>query len=428
MNRTMTHRYRTGTALAMLCSIVLLVSCTDWDEFKKYTKDGEITYPGRFDSVAIFPGKERVRIWGKLTADPSVRSAKIFWNNDQNSVEFQIDGAGSNYLFDEIVDVTEGTKSFTLHTFDAAGNSSVGTIATGVSYGDRYRNTLTNRAIKSIAYDDAETTIVWDIVDPKLGPESMEVVYDDGTGPVVVVTPASEATTVLPNLDYANEGFTWRTVYRPLPGSNGLIPIDTFSTTYSFRDIPVFAEEELDRSLFTEASYTGDAPANGGSGGIDGMWDGQPLNSYGGTNFTDIGSGSSTPQMITFDLGLNVELTHIKVFPFLEWWGSYYVFSTIRDYEIYGASNPSASGDLDGSWTLLASGTFDKPSGLPKDNESDEDKALAAGGFPVDVDPDAPKVRYIRIRCLSNYEAHWTGGSQAFFSVAEIKVFGMLPQ
>ncbi|WP_112746096.1 DUF4998 domain-containing protein [Pseudochryseolinea flava] len=429
MNKILLKRKMKGAGvLAFIGCVALLVSCSDWDEFKKYTKDGEIVYPGKFDSVAIFPGKERVRVWGTLTADPKIKTAKIFWDNNKDSAEFEIDGGGTGYIFDEIVDIGEGVKSFVLHTYDANGNKSVGASAIGVSYGDRYRNTLSNRRIKSIAYDDAATTIIWDIIDVKLGPEAMEVHYETPNGDTIVRTPANAATTVLPKLDYANDGFLWKTIYRPLAGNNGLVPIDTFSTPFTTRDVPVFVEKELDRSNFKEAFYTGDTFGNGGAGGIDAMWDGQAQNSYGGANFTDIGTGGSSPQMITFDLGMNVDVTQIKIYPFLEWWGSYYVFSTIRDYEIYGASNPSSNGALDESWTLLASGTFAKPSGQAKDQESDADKDLAKAGFVVNVDPDAPKVKYIRIRCLKNYEAHWNNASQGFFSIAEIKVSGMLPQ
>jgi hypothetical protein len=425
MNNILNRKHKLLSTIGLLCFVVL-VSCSDWDDFKKYTDEGEIIYPGKFDSVAVFSGDNRVRLWGQMTADPKVTSAKIFWNNNQDSAEFAIDGAGADYVFDQIIDIAEGVNSFTLYTYDAAGNKSVPAIVTGVAFGDRYRNTLYNRGIKSIAYDDAVTTIYWDIIDTRLGPEEMEVRYTNVDGEeVIVTTAASETSTALPNLNYGEDGFTWRTIYRPLAE---LTPIDTFATAYSARGVPTFAEEELDRSLFAEAFFTGDTFGNGGAGGIDAMWDEQAQNSYGGANFTDINSAWSSPQMITFDLGLKVDVTQIKIYPFQEWWGSYYVFSTIRDYEIYGSASPSSSGALDETWTLLASGTFAKPSGLGKDNESDADKALAIGGFPVTVDPDAPKVRYIRIRCLKNYEAYWQNGTSGFFSIAEIKISGMLPQ
>ena len=413
--KKLNNRYSKYGAIGFAFGLALLVaSCTtEWDDFKKYTADGEIIYPGKFDTVSVFPGDYRVRLLGKLTADPKVTSAKVFWNADQDSIEFPIESAGADYVFDEIIDINEGVQSFTLYTYDADGNKSVGYTVTGKSYGDRYRNTLYNRDIKSIVYDDAATTIYWDIVDPKLGPESMEVTYLLDGEATTVISPASEATTVLPGLDYANEGFTWRTIYRPLAEDEDglLIPIDTFATQSSARGVPTFSEEELDRSLFAEAFYNGDTFGNGGAGGIDAMWDEAPQNAYWGTNFTDINSAWSSPQMITFDLGMKVDVTQLKIYPFQEWWGSYYAFSTIRDYEIYGSAAPSSSGALDDTWTLLASGTFEKPSGLGKDNESDADKALAIAGFPVTVNPDAPKVRYIRIRCLKNYEGYWQGGT-----------------
>jgi hypothetical protein len=428
MKTIVKKRYTLYSVICMMCYTTFFVSCTEWDEFKKHTAGGEIVYPGKFDSVAVFPGDKRIRLWGKLTSDPKVTKAKIFWDNKQDSVEFDIDVLESDFLFDEIIAVEEGTKSFTLYTYDDLDNKSVGVTITGVSYGDRYRNTLSNRRIKSVAYDDAATTIYWDIIDPKLGPEAMEVSYEDNGVPAVISTPASETITVLPGLDFANKGFSWRTIFRPLPGSNNLVPIDTFSTPSSTRGVPTFVEKQLDRSLFREAFYPGDTYSNGGAGGVDAMWDEQAQNSYGGANFTDIGSGGSSPQMVTFDLGMNVQATKVVIYPFLEWWGSYYVFSTIRDYEIYGSANPSSSGALDESWTLLKSGTITKPSGLGKDNESADDKALAIAGFSLELASDAPKVRYIRIRCLKNYEAYWQNNNNGFFSVAEIRVFGMLPE
>lgn len=416
------------SVITTLCLVILLVACSDWDEYKKYTQDGEIIYTGKFDSVVVFPGKERVRLWGTITRDPKVEKCKIYWNNFRDSVLFDIDGLNNDFMFDGIFGVEEGTKSFTVYTYDAAGNSSVGVTITGNSYGSRYRNTLSNRRIKSIGYDEAATTIYWDLIDKTLGPVQMEVSYKALTGDTVVITPATETTTILKGLDFENDSFTWRTVFRPLPLTPNVVCIDTFCTKYSIRGTPNFVEKELDRSLFAAVSLAGDAPGNGGAGGVAGMWDGKAQNAYDGANFTDTGAGSSSPQMVTFDLGIKVDLTTITLYPFQEWWGSYYVFSTILDYEIYGASNPSSSGALDETWTLLNSGTITKPSGLPKDNEDAADKAAAIAGFALAVDPDAPKVRYIRIRCLRNYEALFTGNSNAFFSVAEVRVFGMLPE
>ena len=428
----MIYTYKTrqlvSAITAICCLAMILGSCSEWDEYKKYTKDGEIIYTGKFDSVVVFPGKERVRLWGIVTRDPKVNKCKIFWNNFRDSVMFDIDGLNDNYIFDGIFDVEEGTKSFSVYTYDAAGNSSVGVNITGNSYGSRYRNTLSNRKIKIVAYDDAVSTIYWDLIDKSRGPVQMEVRYKTPHGDTVVITPASETTTILKGLDFNNNTFSWRTVFKPLPVTPNVVCIDTFCTKYSIRGIPTFAEKEADRSFFSAVSLPGDAGPNGGSGGVAAMWDGKALNSYNGANFTDIGAGENSPQMITFDLGMVVDLTKITLYPFQEGWGAYYTFSTLRDYEIYGSSNPTSSGALDASWTLLNAGTIEKPSGLPKDNENDVDKATAKAGFSLAVDPAVPRMRYIRIRCLKNYEGFFAGNSKAFFSVAEVKVSGMLPE
>lgn len=414
--------------IAMVLCTAVMAACSDWDEFKKYTDKGEIIYTGKFEAAIVAPGKERVRFLGIIAPDPKVKRCKIFWDNRQDSVEFDIQGTGADNIFDKIFATTEGTKSFTVYTYDDEGNSSIGTTVTGSSYGARYRSSLTNRKIKSMVYDEAMTTIYWDIADKLLGPVQMEVSYETPRGDTLVITPATEDVSVLKDFDFENKTFSWRTVYRPLPGANGAPCIDTFQTKSTVRPVPIFVERELDRSMFKAVTLPGDASSNGGSGGIASMWDGAARNDYGRVLFTDIGAGESSPQMVTFDLGLNVDLTKLIIYPFQEWYG-YYVFSTLRDYEIYGSLSPNSNGALDASWTLLNSGTITKVSGGAKEVENSADIAAAQAGFTMPADPAVTtKVRYIRIRCLRNYEGFWSGNSKAFFSVSEVRAFAMTPE
>ena len=85
---------------------------------------------------------------------------------------------------------------------------------------------------------------------------------------------------------------------------------------------------------------------------------------------------------------------------------------------MWGSSNPSLNGALDASWTLLGSYEMKKPSGSPGNTETASDKEAAAAGFYYDIDFNAPKVRYMRIKCLVN----WGGSGPQ--SVDELKVFG----
>jgi len=90
----------------------------------------------------------------------------------------------------------------------------------------------------------------------------------------------------------------------------------------------------------------------------------------------------------------------------------------MKRFEIYGANNPSLSGALDNSWILLGSYTVTKPSGLAYGTDDVVDQATGAAGFNWEVDLSAPKLKYIRIRCLENF----AGGTAQ--SINELKVYG----
>jgi hypothetical protein len=90
----------------------------------------------------------------------------------------------------------------------------------------------------------------------------------------------------------------------------------------------------------------------------------------------------------------------------------------MKRFEIYGSANPNPNGALDNSWVKLGSYTITKPSGLPYGVENNLDMQTAVAGWDLDVDLSAPKVKYIRIRCLEN----WTGGTG--LNIDELRVFG----
>jgi hypothetical protein len=176
---------------------------------------------------------------------------------------------------------------------------------------------------------------------------------------------------------------------------------------------PLF-EAELPKSQFSAFALPGDASQVTNGAGLNYMWDNRLGWPY--TSFTNPASVSG-PHMVTFNLGVLAKISSIWIRPFPE--GSlYYYLSTMKRFEIYGASSPSLSGALDASWTLLGSYTVKKPSGLPYGTDNTADQTTAAAGFSWEVNLSAPKVRYIRIRCLENF----AGGTNQ--SINEIRVLG----
>lgn len=177
---------------------------------------------------------------------------------------------------------------------------------------------------------------------------------------------------------------------------------------------PIF-EAKLDPTKFRALVLPGDAPQVTNGARLEFAWDGKL--GWPNTSFTDQFVGGTNPHIVTFDTGVSAKLSRVWIRPFPE--GSrYYFLSTMKRFEIYGSSNPNLNGALDGSWILLGSYEVIKPSGLPLGNDNAEDQATAAAGFSWEVDINAPKVRYIRVRCLEN----WAGGTAQ--SMNEIEVYG----
>jgi hypothetical protein len=177
---------------------------------------------------------------------------------------------------------------------------------------------------------------------------------------------------------------------------------------------PIF-EAKLGPTLFRALVLPGDAPQVTNGAALVYAWDGRLGWPY--TSFTHQINGGSGPHMISFDTGVSAKLSRVWIRPFPE--GTrYYYLSTMKRFEIYGSSSPNLNGALDSSWILLGSYEVKKPSGLPYGNDNAEDQATAAAGFSWDIDLSAPKVRYLRIRCLEN----WAGGTAQ--SINEIEVYG----
>lgn len=177
---------------------------------------------------------------------------------------------------------------------------------------------------------------------------------------------------------------------------------------------PIF-EQEMDPGKFRGFVLPGDAPQVTNGARLEYAWDG--LLGWPYVSFTHQINGGNDPHMITFDMGVTAKISRFWIRPFPE--GTrFYFLTTMKRFEIYGSNSPNLSGALDESWTLLGSYEVVKPSGLPYGTDNAEDQATAAAGFNWEVDLAAPKVRYIRVRCLENF----AGGTAQ--SINEIKVYG----
>jgi len=218
------------SCVVLAAATALLLSCSKWDDFKKYIADGEIHYTGKMDSVKIYSGKERVMLYGLLKSDPNIDRIVVSWDNGKDSMvyPFAKQHAGID-TFTRTFPVNEGVKSFKVTTHDPDGNKSVDVYAVGTSYGETFRRRLANRNILSLDFGDAATTVNWDVMDGSTGPEYTEVLYEDSLGNERrVATPVSEASSVLGGLTlsttirYRTRNIRKATFVRPCIGSIGV--------------------------------------------------------------------------------------------------------------------------------------------------------------------------------------------------------------
>ena len=220
----MQKQYKKLSVIAML--VLALAACSKWDDYKKYTEEGEMIYTGKIDSVKTYPGKQRIKITGLLPADPKIAKAKITWNDGKDSIEYAIIKGTGIDSFNKIVSVPEGIYNFTIQTFDAVGNKSMKVNAAGTAYGPKYESGLTNRAItRAELMPSGKTELAWDNLDAASGALGTWVRYTK-VGDVVdsLFVPLSQSLTTLDNFK-SGTSVNIRTLFLPKPNA-----IDTFSS------------------------------------------------------------------------------------------------------------------------------------------------------------------------------------------------------
>ncbi|TBO41293.1 DUF4959 domain-containing protein [Pedobacter kyonggii] len=149
---------------------------------------------------------------------------------------------------------------------------------------------------------------------------------------------------------------------------------------------------------------------------IAGMWDGD---TNGWPRVLMTSSAVLTPQWVTFDIGKLSSLSRIVMWDYPEYLNgrTYYYGGNLLDFEVWGTDNPPSDGSFT-NWTKLGTFKSIKPSGSAYGVNTAEDNTIGAAGLNYTFDPGIPKVRYIRIKSLKN----WQGTT--FMAIGEIQLYG----
>lgn len=143
-----------------IASLLLSVSCKPADYYyADYLKNGEISYPGRVDSLQVKPGNKRALLSMRISTDPKVVKLKILMRSSLESfdrseiIDLTPADIGQNRAYN-LDDLSESVYTFEVRSFDAKGDSSQNSLISNVIYGDRYRNALPNRIFESFQIID----------------------------------------------------------------------------------------------------------------------------------------------------------------------------------------------------------------------------------------------------------------------------------
>lgn len=218
----MKHLINLIITLALALSIGM-VSCSDMDDYLKYTDGGSKQYTGIVDSAQFLSGDNRVIFSGMVSSDPKITKVRVFWNMRKDSLTLDIDkSSGHNEIYHPII-LSEGKYSFEVISYDNKGVPSIVVHKQGVSYGDLYRSGLYNRAIKSFEKVDDEAIIEWYNADENS--PFVEVLYESNDGNKKTIrVPQKEERTVLSDYKSASS-VQFQSYYLP-----NATAVDTFKS------------------------------------------------------------------------------------------------------------------------------------------------------------------------------------------------------
>ena len=132
------------------------------DVHKEYIKGGEIIYAPKPDSIAFYAGKGRIKFRFWLYNSPNVTSVDLFWNSYADSLIIPVTpGTGLDSSEVILENMSEKAYTFYVKTTDQYGNSSLEMTDFGTSYGDSYKESLSQRKVRSATMSGTDGIIDW---------------------------------------------------------------------------------------------------------------------------------------------------------------------------------------------------------------------------------------------------------------------------
>ncbi|MBC8052203.1 MAG: discoidin domain-containing protein [Sphingobacteriaceae bacterium] len=360
----------------ILLLIMAFAACKKIDStYKDFVVPGGLVYTGKVTSPMVYAGRHRVKVAWLRGADPTVKTAKIFWNNYTDSVVVPIPPTGDTISV-VIDNLLEKSYSFIVKTYDDKGHSSIPVELLGKSYGDRYQADIITRPVTRASLTENGTIIIdWSAANKAGGAFATEVTYTNSLNQVQKKRYSTTLTSsVIADLK-AGTGLSYKTVYLP----DTLRSIDTFYTP------PV----EINQFLYKTETWTIPAFSTqhdaSDANKVLNIIDGNPA-----TRWHTHASNSTYPHFVTVDMKTEKTIT------------GFTLFRAINANDVRGCNTFRLSLSKDNlTWVDYGPYTFDRFT----DNGQFYEMAAK------------PKARYFKFTGLT--------GPERFMVMGEIQVYGL---
>ncbi len=147
--------------LLILFIAAVLYSCKNQDEvYQEFVKKGGFVYPQKTQGLKVYSGYKRIKLVWDAPKDPSVRTAKLYWNNktEVRDIDYaNFTGGRIEVIVDKL---EERSYTFNLVNFDSNGNQSMVTEITASPYAENWLMMHAERTVNTAQINGTAADLV----------------------------------------------------------------------------------------------------------------------------------------------------------------------------------------------------------------------------------------------------------------------------
>ena len=147
--------------LLVLCIGAGLHSCKNQDDiYQEFVKKGGYVYPQKTNGLTVYSGYKRIKLTWSAPKDPSVRTAKVYWNNNTEVKDIDYASYTGDRIELDIDGLEERSYTFNLVNFDSEGNQSMMTEITASPYAENWLMMHAERTVSSAQINGTAADLV----------------------------------------------------------------------------------------------------------------------------------------------------------------------------------------------------------------------------------------------------------------------------